>query len=345
MAYTEHGAIRGVKGYMPEDLGDYYLHTQVKNRNERQQKTSSFHAANVVIINSFPRLSQLAGQCGGMSHESRQAEVFLWVEENKEHLKLKPTVFSCSSWTCKLSLAAQHSIALAEINATILINELNRDWLPRTGNSQVHHTRKHYGIPIPYSAHHSIPRPPLAVEREKQFLFVGSLRREPVRDTLASVADEPGVFLEVTGLTASKTHNKNRPSAKKLDNSYARLMQTAAFCFVPRGDTPSSRRLFDAMISGCLPVIISDGIDRHLPFSSVIPYSDFVFRIREKEWNSDPKAVLQRLRTISVGQADQRRTAMAKYAPCIDWLAGENVLGLIVHDVLRGLQREIDGTD
>ena len=35
-------------------------------------------------------------------------------------------------------------------------------------------------------------------------------------------------------------------------------MRQSVFCLVPRGDTPSSRRLFDAVSAGCIPVIISD---------------------------------------------------------------------------------------
>jgi len=35
-----------------------------------------------------------------------------------------------------------------------------------------------------------------------------------------------------------------------------RRMLDAAVCFVPRGDTDTSRRLFDALATGCVPVVI-----------------------------------------------------------------------------------------
>ncbi|KAL9246083.1 hypothetical protein vseg_019662 [Gypsophila vaccaria] len=37
-----------------------------------------------------------------------------------------------------------------------------------------------------------------------------------------------------------------------------------------RGDTPSSARLFDAIVSGCIPVIVSDELE--LPFEGIIDY-------------------------------------------------------------------------
>ncbi|CAI5533445.1 unnamed protein product, partial [Closterium sp. Naga37s-1] len=50
-------------------------------------------------------------------------------------------------------------------------------------------------------------------------------------------------------------------------------MRQAKYCLVPRGDTSSSCRLFDAILSGCIPVIISDALDP--PFEDVIDYSAF----------------------------------------------------------------------
>ena len=190
--FSEHGrsTIPQLKrGLLAEDLGGYYLHMQVSHRKNRRQRASSLHAADVVVVNSLPRLSKVVGQCKGTTHTSRQAEVFLWVKTNKEQLKLKPTVFPCTSYTCRFDLAVQHSMILAEINTTVLINELNGGWMPATNSWQTirefprlgretNAARKHYGVPVPYSAHHSIPRPALAVEKTKQFVYIGSLRND-----------------------------------------------------------------------------------------------------------------------------------------------------------------------
>jgi hypothetical protein len=47
-------------------------------------------------------------------------------------------------------------------------------------------------------------------------------------------------------------------------------MHTSKFCLHPAGDTPSACRLFDAIVSLCIPVIVSDSIE--LPFEDTIDY-------------------------------------------------------------------------
>ncbi|KAL6201682.1 hypothetical protein ACLB2K_025394 [Fragaria x ananassa] len=47
-------------------------------------------------------------------------------------------------------------------------------------------------------------------------------------------------------------------------------MHTSKFCLNPAGDTPSACRLFDSIVSLCVPVIISDSIE--LPFEDVVDY-------------------------------------------------------------------------
>ncbi|KAG5027987.1 hypothetical protein JHK87_011501 [Glycine soja] len=50
-------------------------------------------------------------------------------------------------------------------------------------------------------------------------------------------------------------------------------MALSKFCLNVAGDTPSSNRLFDAIVSHCVPVIISDEIE--LRFEDVLDYSEF----------------------------------------------------------------------
>lgn len=53
----------------------------------------------------------------------------------------------------------------------------------------------------------------------------------------------------------------------------SRGMTSSKFCLHIAGDTPSSNRLFDAIASHCVPVIISDDIE--LPIEDVLDYSKF----------------------------------------------------------------------
>lgn len=58
-------------------------------------------------------------------------------------------------------------------------------------------------------------------------------------------------------------------------------MRTSKFCLHPAGDTPSSCRLFDAIVSHCVPVIVSDKIE--LPYEDEIDYAEFSLFFSVKE--------------------------------------------------------------
>lgn len=61
----------------------------------------------------------------------------------------------------------------------------------------------------------------------------------------------------------------------------SRGMASAKFCLNIAGDTPSSNRLFDAIASHCVPVIISDDIE--LPYEDVLDYSKFAIFVRASD--------------------------------------------------------------
>ncbi|KAL2244230.1 probable arabinosyltransferase ARAD1 [Sesamum indicum] len=61
----------------------------------------------------------------------------------------------------------------------------------------------------------------------------------------------------------------------------SRGMASSKFCLNIAGDTPSSNRLFDAIASHCVPVIISDEIE--LPYEDVLDYSKFCVFVRASD--------------------------------------------------------------
>ncbi|CAH9120989.1 unnamed protein product [Cuscuta epithymum] len=58
-------------------------------------------------------------------------------------------------------------------------------------------------------------------------------------------------------------------------------MASSKFCLNIAGDTPSSNRLFDSIVSHCVPVIISDDIE--LPYEDVLDYSEFCIFVRASD--------------------------------------------------------------
>eukprot|EP00908_Phaeocystis_cordata_P004565 Transcript_14952.p1 GENE.Transcript_14952~~Transcript_14952.p1 ORF type:complete len:1141 (+),score=66.73 Transcript_14952:163-3585(+) len=84
------------------------------------------------------------------------------------------------------------------------------------------------------------------------------------------------------------------------EQSYARELTNAEFCLVPRGDTASCRRLFEALVAGCVPVIVSDTIT--LPFKGILDWSKFSVQISESAFLADPIAVYRALEGRNASQ-------------------------------------------
>lgn len=74
------------------------------------------------------------------------------------------------------------------------------------------------------------------------------------------------------------------------DEKYSAAHAKSKFCFVLPGDGWSAR-LEDAILNGCIPVIIQDEVD--LPFESIFEYEKFSVRISEKDIPNVPTILSQ----------------------------------------------------
>ncbi|KAJ7564281.1 hypothetical protein O6H91_02G011100 [Diphasiastrum complanatum] len=136
--------------------------------------------------------------------------------------------------------------------------------------------------------------------RDTLLYFKGAKHRHRtglVREKLWDVLQgEPGVILE-----------EGFPS-KEGRNQAMKSMRTSEFCLHPAGDTPSSCRLFDAIASLCIPVIVSDSIE--LPFEGMLDYRQFCIFISVQE-ALQPKHLIQLLQNLSSEQKRQMRQHLA----------------------------------
>lgn len=125
----------------------------------------------------------------------------------------------------------------------------------------------------------------------------GGIVREKLWDLLVN---EPMVVME-----------EGFPNATGREQSI-RGMRGSEFCLHPAGDTPTSCRLFDAIQSLCIPVIVSDQIE--LPFEGMIDYSDFSVFVAVSD-ALQPKWLVSHLRSISKNQREKFRRNMARVQP------------------------------
>lgn len=116
---------------------------------------------------------------------------------------------------------------------------------------------------LPYSHRINSYKGEIGVENRKSLMFfMGNRYRKEggkIRDLLFQILEsEKDVII------------KHGAQSRESRRMATQGMHTSKFCLHPAGDTPSACRLFDAIVSLCVPVIISDYIE--LPFEDVIDY-------------------------------------------------------------------------
>ncbi|GMY29570.1 probable arabinosyltransferase ARAD2 [Fagus crenata] len=161
---------------------------------------------------------------------------------------------------------------------------------------------------VPYT--HLLPRLHLSEDQSRQTLLYfkgakhrhrGGVVREKLWDLLVN---EPGVIME-----------EGFPNSTGMEQSI-RGMRTSEFCLHPAGDTPTSCRLFDAIQSLCIPVIVSDNIE--LPFEGMIDYSEFSVFVAVND-ALRPNWVVGYLKSFSKEQKNKFRQNMALVQPIFEY--------------------------
>ncbi|XWS34579.1 hypothetical protein CRYUN_Cryun21dG0050300 [Craigia yunnanensis] len=82
-----------------------------------------------------------------------------------------------------------------------------------------------------------------------------------------------GVKLAKVLAGSDDVHYEKSVATPKNIKMYTEGMRLSKFCLHLAGDTPSSCRLFDAMVSHCVPVIVGDRIE--LPYEDETDYTEF----------------------------------------------------------------------
>lgn len=95
--------------------------------------------------------------------------------------------------------------------------------------------------------------------------------------------------------------------------SYVQELKSSTFCLCPRGYASWSRRLFDSIMLGCIPVIIADDIV--LPFEHFLDYSKFAVKIRDQD--------VPKLKEILLGipkrKIEEKQKEMLKVWKAFSW--------------------------
>ncbi|CAA7014790.1 unnamed protein product [Microthlaspi erraticum] len=163
---------------------------------------------------------------------------------------------------------------------------------------------------IPYSDRIDAYEGELGVKTRNNTLlfFMGNRYRKDggrVRDLLFKLLEKEDDVVIKHG-TQSR---ENRRAAKQ-------GMHTSKFCLHVAGDTPCACRLFDAIASLCVPVIVSDGIE--LPFEDVVDYRKFSVFLRS-DAALKPRFVVKKLRKVKPGKILKYQKAMKEVRQYFDY--------------------------
>ena len=112
-----------------------------------------------------------------------------------------------------------------------------------------------------------------------------------------------------TTVTRAAAHAAHRSTSRHTTRS----MLDAALCFVPRGDTDTSRRLFDALATGCVPVVVKvvGGQPAHAMMSN-LPFHHTISWRRIAHFISAGGANIQTRHTAASGWRNVCRVAEAQ---------------------------------
>jgi hypothetical protein len=121
-------------------------------------------------------------------------------------------------------------------------------------------------------------------------------------------------------------------------------MVASTFCLIPPGDTTTSRRLFDAIAAGCIPLIVSRGIRSELPFEHIVDWDSFTVLVKESDVYYNEEALLFSLHALfsnatrTAQLQDALFTARDRFTYAIgDAMTSDYAPGSLVHSILREL--------
>ncbi|KAK7251988.1 hypothetical protein RIF29_35642 [Crotalaria pallida] len=142
---------------------------------------------------------------------------------------------------------------------------------------------------VPYSHRIRTYDGDVSVDKRRTLLFfMGNRYRKEggkIRDTLFQILEkEEDVVI------------KHGAQSRESRRAASQGMHTSKFCLHPAGDTPSACRLFDAIVSLCVPVIVSDSIE--LPFEDTIDYRKIAVFV-ETASAINPGYLVSKLRAVT----------------------------------------------
>ena len=187
------------------------------------------------------------------------------------------------------------------------------------------------------------------LEPEKAF-WSGSLRRQKEVNRAKTFAYFRGTIANKLGKQYSKgIRIKMKEAFKDIKDvvfteqqsscdktCYREEMRASTFCLCPRGWSPWTLRAYQALMVGCIPVIIADEIE--FPYENSFNWREVSIKIPEKRHLE----AIDILRSVPDAVIERKREAMAKFWPNVAWKR-PTVDADAFHSVMKELERKKRG--
>lgn len=125
-------------------------------------------------------------------------------------------------------------------------------------------------------------------QRDIKVFFQGNDRGQSIRKSFKKLENMKGVEIIFTDIAPNQIEKYSK-------ENLAKKMKRSLFCLVPRGDSPTTSRLYDSIACGCIPIVLSDDIGKHLAFPNRINYSSLLIQIKENDFVNDPKKYINKI--------------------------------------------------
>ena len=293
-----------------EHFTDFFVIDALRNH---PQRVFQPHLANVHILAVLPFSSWVLQP---KLHRRRMKAVANQLARTPHYLAGAPFVMVMSYWDVSGVLGQDLLEAMSEGNTILATSDSTYPDLMPAG----HRGKKPGGraewlktLVLPYRAHHVTERSAFRADqlwdsRPTSFMFHGwsgrstrwPLLRERMVETLQRLQNTNVSLLDQRALGGSMSDQSDATAAS------ARAMLENSVCLVPEGDTWTTRRLFDGLAAGCVPLLVrgprtADEAcedELTLPFRATVNWSDVTLGVWELEPDASPQqnvAKLQRL--------------------------------------------------
>ena len=322
---------------------DVWLHRSLR---AHTNLTSNPHHADVLFVPFYASISaQLNGPCNGTTHGDRTRELAAFLQGSDAFRKAPGRhAMALSHWDVRPVLLSELKALVVPSQMILLLTDPYFFAFNWTGHEDPYPTWPHrtVGVPsedwmhnafkrchsvvLPYVPQTQLMRAPPSAQLQRRHLLASFFGNANLSSCVESPLPQPPRYCQLRHriikdlgrlpgfVVGDSNSNSMQTSTKEYSSAnYVELVHNSTFCLMPRGDTPSSRRLFDAIVGGCIPVIISDNI--FLPWMTHLDYSNFTVHIDESAVLTDPRIVERVLRHFTPDQVEamQRRLAEVRH--------------------------------